>query len=52
MLAGCGLRANNVCAFDKFLPEYLFFECPAVGDYAQYLLEQQVKLCKHLGIKF
>lgn len=33
LLAGCGARAADECAFAHSLPDYLFFECPAIGDY-------------------
>lgn len=45
-LTFCGLRANDKCIFDNFIPEYLFFECPAIGDYTLYLREQEVILQK------
>ncbi len=41
LLAGCGARAADVCGFNPAIPDYLFFECPAVGDYLEYLKEVQ-----------
>ncbi len=40
LLAGCGARAADVCAFNPAVPDYLFFECPAVGDYMEYLKQE------------
>ena len=44
ILAACGARAKDQCAFHSFMPDYLFFECPSVGDYFTYLWEEQVWL--------
>ena len=33
LLTGCGARAADECAFEHSIPDYLFFECPAIGDY-------------------
>lgn len=44
LLSACGARAENRCVFHDFLPDYLFFECPSVGDYFDYLWQEQVWL--------
>ena len=36
ILASCGARGDNACAFHGVMPDYMFFECPAVGDYLRY----------------
>ena len=43
-LIACGARAKDRCAFHSFMPDYLFFECPSVGDYFVYLWQEQVWL--------
>ena len=43
-LTACGARAKDRCAFHSFMPDYLFFECPSVGDYFVYLWQEQVWL--------
>ena len=37
-------RARDECAFNPSIPEYLFFECPDVGDFWQYLWDEQIWL--------
>ena len=37
-------RAKDECAFNPVLPEYLFFECPNVGDFWEYLWGEQIWL--------
>ena len=37
-------RARDKCAFNLVIPEYLFLECPNVGDFWQYLWDEQVWL--------
>jgi chitin synthase len=37
LLAACGARVKDKCAFHGFLPDYQFFECPTVGDYFRYI---------------
>ena len=44
LLSMCGARANDECAFQHSVPDYLFFECPAVGDYLGYLTDQVMYL--------
>ena len=44
-LAGCGARAQDPCAFHAGgVPDYLFFECPAVGDFFEYVWSQHLWL--------
>ncbi len=41
----CGMRGDDECAFSGWgIPNYLFFECPAVGDYLEYLWQEQMWL--------
>ena len=44
LLSACGARAENRCVFHDIFPDYLFFECPSVGDYFSYLWQEQVWL--------
>ena len=44
LLSACGARAKDRCAFHDIFPDYLFFECPSVGDYFDYLWQEQVWL--------
>ena len=44
LLSACGARAKDRCAFNDIMPDYLFFECPSVGDYFEYLWQEQVWL--------
>ncbi len=44
LIAGCGARAADVCSLHPAIPDYLFFECPAVGDYFEYLKQEQTWL--------
>ncbi len=44
ILASCGARAKDRCFFHDVVPDYLFFECPSVGDFWQYLWNEQVWL--------
>ena len=45
MLMACGLRGSDECAFHSWgVPDYLFFECPSVGDYLEYLWQEQMWL--------
>ena len=37
-------RAKDECAFNPVIPEYLFFECPDVGDFWDYLWNEQIWL--------
>ena len=43
LLTGCGARARDECAFDHSIPDYLFFECPAIGDYFRYTKKNRVR---------
>jgi chitin synthase len=42
ILSFCGVKAKNTCSFDEVIPGYLFFECPAIGDFFQYIWTEQV----------
>ena len=45
LLMACGLRGGDECAFHAWgVPDYLFFECPSVGDYLEYLWQEQMWL--------
>lgn len=44
VLVGCGFRAADECAFHGVVPDYLFFECPAIGDYLSYLWNEHMWL--------
>ena len=41
LLSACGARAKDRCAFNGFMPDYVFYECPSVGDYFEYLWQEQ-----------
>jgi chitin synthase len=44
LLTACGERADDPCALHGLgVPDYLFFECPAVGDYWEYM--KRVRAC-------
>lgn len=43
-LSFCGIKAKDTCSFDGFIPGYLFYECPAIGDFFQYIWTEQVWL--------
>ena len=40
----CGARSKDRCAFHGIGLDYLFFECPSIGDYFDYLWQEQVWL--------
>ena len=40
----CGARSKDRCAFHGIGLDYLFFECPSIGDYFEYLWQEQVWL--------
>lgn len=45
ILMSCGMRGSDTCAFYNWsIPNYIFFECPAVGDYLEYLWTAQLWL--------
>ncbi|TRY79649.1 hypothetical protein TCAL_06588 [Tigriopus californicus] len=44
VLVGCGFRAADECAFYGVVPDNLFFECPAIGDYLSYLWNEHMWL--------
>ena len=43
-VTACGARSKDRCAFHGIGLDYLFFECPSIGDYFDYLWQEQVWL--------
>ena len=44
IMSACGSRAKDPCAFNGLMPQYLFFDCPAVGDFWHYIYQEQMWL--------
>ena len=51
LIAGCGLRTEDVCAFDHVMPGYLFWECKN-GDILTDFLKNDASICSLTADKY
>ena len=42
IIGGCGMRADDKCAFVDSIPNNLFFQCPEIGDFLTYTWDDDV----------